>query len=176
MWWMFFFSLGVLKLPVRALLSFLQLSPRKSARPKLFFGFSSYGLKPVYMYFCLLWIFSVFQFLPKSVKCSRPSVTMIFLIKSRSLTSIEGYVPDQNTPYLVKQTKCHNEKKIIFLLFQPVALQSVVRVQIRVGRPFAEQGLVAPVPVRLLRLGKVAPLLEFLHMLLPFVKYQQSNN
>ena len=28
---------------------------------------------------------------------------MIFLIKSRSLTNIEGYVPDQNTPYLVKQ-------------------------------------------------------------------------
>ena len=119
------------------------------------------------------YLFPIFQFLPKSVKCSRPSVTMIFLIKSRSLTSIEGYVPDQNTPYLVKQQE--NELSI-FLLFQPVSLQSVVKVEVSVGRPLAKQGLITPVPVRLLRLGKVAPFLEFLHMLPPFVKYQHSNN
>ena len=107
MWWMFFFSLGVLKLAVRPLFSFLQLSPLISARPKLFLGFSSYGLNPKCKHIhAFVWIFILaFQFLPKSVKCSRLSVTIIFLIKSKSLTNIEGYVPDQNTPYLVKQAR-----------------------------------------------------------------------
>ena len=57
-----------------------------------------------------------------------------------------------------------------------MSLQSVVKVEVGVRRPLAEQGLVTPVPVRLLRLGKVTPFLEFLHMLPPFVKYQQPNN
>ena len=55
-------------------------------------------------------------------------------------------------------------------------LESVVEVQISVGRPLGEQGLVSPVPVGLLRLGQVAPFLELFHVLPPFVKYQHSNN
>ena len=49
------------------------------------------------------------MFLPKSVKCSRLSVTIIFLIKSKSLTNIEGYVPAQKTPYLQQTNKLSNK-------------------------------------------------------------------
>ena len=55
-------------------------------------------------------------------------------------------------------------------------LQSIVEVQVSVRRSLAEQRLVTPVPVGLLRLGKVAPFLELFHVLPPFVEYQQPNN
>ena len=77
--------------------------------------------------------------------------------------------------YLNKQGASKNEISK-YSLFLPVPLQSIVEIQESVRRSLAEQRLVAPIPMGLLRLGKVAPFLELFHMLPPFVEYQQPNN